>query len=249
MAKETKPQATALAVIDPKGYAVMDDDTGNIGEVMAENLAGEEIDEFDLLQVKVPSGGATVWSVPNTSGSEDNADTIDGIILHVGKRRQFWADKDPSGNPPDCSSRDMITGVGNPGGPCEKCPKNEFGSAANGHGKACKETRALFLVRQGDHLPIVISVSPASLSHFKKYILGLKVPYSGVVTRLSLGKTKNADGIQYSEIKFQSIGLLPQEAIDKLKKYGAALKAVVSSGPALTAPKNDSAPALPAPQS
>lgn len=223
----TKTKSTALTVIDPKSYAVLDPNAESVAMV-GSNLAGESISEFDLDQVKTPSGGVTIWTVPTITG-EENVDSIEGIIVHVAKRRQYWASTDPSGQPPDCHSRDMLRGIGNPGGDCEQCPHNEFGSSkkgggGSGRGKACKETRAVFLVRPTDNLPIVVNFSPGSLKNLKQYLLKLPAPYFQVITRLTLEKQKNADGIAYAQIRPTMVERLPAESVDRIREYAVALQ-------------------------
>lgn len=224
----TQPAAggrLALAVIEPSTYAILDPQS-NVSCMVSENLSGESVSEFDLDRVACPAGGGLQWTVPSLSG-EENVDAIEGIIVHVAKRRQFWADKNPSGNPPDCHSRDTIRGVGTPGGDCEACPHNQFGSAENGRGKLCKESREVFLCRPGDNLPIVIHVPAASIGNLKKYMMRLpSIPYFQAVTRFKLAREKNADNIAYSEIKPEIVAVLPPEAIGRIREYAVSLQKV-----------------------
>lgn len=213
---------TAIAVIDAKQYAVLDP-ASNVAELVAMNLAGDDVSEFDLDMVKVPSGGGTTWIVPSLAGDEETK-AIEGIIVHIAKRRQYWASSDPTGDPPDCYSRDMLKGIGNPGGECETCPMNQFGSAKNERGKACKEVCALFIVRASDHMPIVVNCPPGSLKNIKQYRLRLPLPYFQVVTRLELSKVQNKDGIAYSEIRPSMVGKLPAESIDAMRAYAGNLQ-------------------------
>jgi hypothetical protein len=221
-----KTKGTELVVIEAKTYAVVAQK--ELTAIVADNLDGEPLDEFDLPQIKTPSGGATVWTVPASTGDE-NTDTIEGVVIHVGKRRQYWESPDPSGEPPDCSSRDLVTGQGNPGGPCGVCPHNEFGTSVKqsgepGRGKACKESRAIFMYRASDHMPIVLSCSPASLGVWKKYLLGLKQNYYHTITRFTLGGEKNADGIKYAELQPTQVGLVPDELKDFFKEIATQAK-------------------------
>lgn len=219
----TTKEKTALTVVEPKEYAILAG--SDVGSLVASNLAGETISEFDLDQIKVPGGGGTRWTIPSVSGEED-AEAIEGIIVHVGKRRQYWETADPTGEPPDCFSKDMVIGKGTPGGECGNCPMNEFGSAKNGHGKACKESRAVFLVRSGDHLPIVVNVPPGSLKNLKQYLMRLPAPFFQVVTRLTLRKEKNADSITYSQVVPQMVQRLDADITPKIESYAKELQKV-----------------------
>lgn len=79
---------------------------------------------------------------------------------------------------------------------CSTCPNNQFGSAPNGKGKACKNTRLLALMPAsaiaGDEAaPIwIMSVPPTSIKAFDSYVHGLAIKNKtipiGVITQLTL---------------------------------------------------------------
>lgn len=80
---------------------------------------------------------------------------------------------------------------------CSVCPNNQFGSAQNGKGKACKNTRLLALMpaealeKNGEDAPIwILSVPPTSLKAFDSYVQTLasrhKTVPVGVITQISL---------------------------------------------------------------
>ena len=143
-------------------------------------------------------------------------------MVNILRRRSYWASTDPSGDPPDCFSLDMEKGIGDPGGECETCPMNQFGSAANERSKACKETRSIFLLREGDALPIVVHVPPGSLLGLKKYLFQLaqqSVPYFTGISRLSLEQDKNKDGIKFSKIAFEFVGRIDEEGVAAIRGY------------------------------
>src|SRR5688500_11912452 len=108
--------STAIAVIDPKGFSVLEPNS-EAAELIRANTAGEEVGVGDLDRIRVPTGGGTLWTVPTIEGEKSERELV-GIIVHVARRRAYWSDPSPTGNPPDCSSRDCITGVGDPGGEC-----------------------------------------------------------------------------------------------------------------------------------
>lgn len=219
--------ANELAVVDPKTYAILDP-SQDVKGLVAANLNGESISPFDLTRLKVPAGGGTAWDVPTLGGSEMQK-AIEGVVIHVGRRRAYWESQDPSGDPPDCSSTNGVDGRGNPGGFCDLCPLNEFGSAKgnSGRGKACKESRLLFVMRATDRIPIVVSAPPGSLKAIKQYALKLSnhgYPIFGVVTKLELVKTQNKDGIAFSQIKPSVAATLPPEAVQAVRVFAASLK-------------------------
>jgi hypothetical protein len=194
------------------------------------NLGGEQVSVSDLTRVKCPSGGGTAWMVPDAAGEEQPVKHLDGIILHVTPRtRAYWASSEPSGNPPDCRSDDCEYGIGEPGGGCEKCPFNQFGSAEKGSGKACKERRFIFLLREGDLLPIAISVPPASLKGLKMTLFKLGQPYYQLFCRVSLRKMVNKGGTDYAEVVLTKVGALPHDVAAGVLAYAQQLQALFTA--------------------
>lgn len=216
--------STGLSVIEPQQYPILAGDT-NVGEVIEANLGGEEISEFDLPRILVPSGSsAAVFAVPNPAGEEGAEKFITGIVMHIGKRRSYYRSKEVDGSRPDCESHDMVNGTGDPGGVCAACPLNKFGSAtmqdgSEGAGKACKESRLLFVVRPGEWMPIVVKAPSGSLRSVKKWLGSLKLPYFQTVTQIGLRKEKNRAGTDYYELTFQQVGVVPGDVLDHIKGY------------------------------
>jgi len=198
----------------------------NVLESIRQSMAGEEISPADLTRIKVPSGGTTSWVIEDLDG-EATAKTIEGVIVHIARRRAYWPDPNPTAIPPQCSSLDCVAGIGDPGGACRTCRHNEWGTAVRsdgkpGPGKACKETKLIFLLRDGAHLPDVVSAPPASLKAMRKFQLSLGakgLTYFSVVTRLGLEKAQNNDGTAYARIVPQVAGRLDPEAVNRLMAY------------------------------
>lgn len=211
-------------------YAIMTSSPEDVKGVLQDNLGSEEtMSVMDLTRVKVPGSGGTTWSIPDIDSPSGEVETkeIKGIIVAVQTTRQFW-DKpyDGGSEPPQCFSEDGITGVGNPGGLCVDCPYNEFESDLQGRkGKACSERRLLFITREADFLPIVISAPPTSLKNVRGYLVGLsgKMKRShSVYTSISLEKDKNDAGMEYSKIVLRKLGDV--EKPDVTKAYSEAIK-------------------------
>lgn len=198
--------------------------------LLKQNLAGEDISMADLDRVKVPAGGGTSWTVKTLEG-ERPTKTLEGVLLHVTRRRAYWQSANPSGDQPDCSSNDCVTGVGTPGGACLNCPLNQFGTAVKqggglGRGKACKESVLLFLLQPGALLPTIVVTPAGSLKAVKQYRLKLAeggVPYYAAMTRLELVKQANKDGIAFAQISPSFAGRLPDEAAQQVQAYAATL--------------------------
>jgi hypothetical protein len=232
MSKETT--GTALMKLD--NYAILQMNTADLKEVLQENLGGQQLSAFELDRVKIPSGGGTMWEVPTLEGTED-AKAIEGVVIYFKDQNGYWKeDYDGQNNPPDCMSNDTLVGIGNPGGECARCPLNQYGSDDKGKGKACKNMRTLFILREGDVLPLVLTLPPTSLKEARKYFLRLAskaVPYYGVVTEITLEKDKNEGGITYSKAKLTLKSRLDAGTVKKLKEFQESLR------PALEAVKVD----------
>lgn len=210
--------------------------------VMAEELDGLGQIPFDV--IKIPSGGGLVFEVPGDD--PENPDTekvIRGIIVHHHAVNAWWKEAYTGGNAaPDCASLDgklgvdMITGETKR---CDTCPFNQFGSADNGNGKACKNGHRVYILREGEMLPLMISLPPTSLKALKDY-LAKRLIMKGirpvdVITEISLAKEKNADGISYSKCVFKKAGELSPE--QKALSYASSdfVKRIVSNADAQAA--------------
>lgn len=235
MAKEQS--STAVATLDHDAYSIIQADAGDVIQSIRDNMGGQQIKPSDLDRVKVPTGGSTTWTIPSIEGEKD-AKTIDGAIIHKKLVRGYWPDSfDGQKNPPQCSSEDSITGIGNPGGACATCPCAQFGSKVDGKGlasagQACKQMMLLFVIRPEDMLPIVISASPASLQNMKKYFLRLSsrgLAYYSVATSFALEKDKNAGGIVFSKIVPTMAGVWPKEVAAKFRDIGNKLRPILDS--------------------
>lgn len=227
MAKQTataEPSGALIRISD--SYPVLAPGS-EAATLMRENMAGDDVGIGDLDRIKVPAGGGTTWEVPSWDGAKAMS-SLEGIILHVTRRRAYWKSADPSGDPPDCSSSDCINGVGDPGGACESCPLNQFGSSQRngkaGRGKACKETAIAFLLMPGQNLPVAIIVPPGSLKVFKQHRLKLPVAYYACTHKITLKKEKNRDGIGYAQIAWQMTGQLNVEEVDRVKTLASSLR-------------------------
>ena len=228
MAKKKTEETTALTVFQQFDIVTA---SADLKEALEANLGGEAIDDSLLSRIKCPSGGATIWSIPDVLGGESHVETFEGVIIHSRMSRAFW--RDPytgGGTPPDCYSNDMNIGIGDPGGECESCPMNEFGSDPNKEtqAKACSESRLLFVLLPDDQtgvelMPTVLKVPPASLRNSKKFLLHLatktRAKMWGVLTEFSLTKERNAKGMDYAEIHFKPKGVFDPKVTADFAKY------------------------------
>lgn len=175
----------------------------DLSEALSSELAGMDI-SFD--RIKLPAAGSTVFEVPGDDpGSMEAVKEITGVILYHHPLFTYYRSAYSGGNAaPDCGSYDGITGVGEPGGTCARCPLNQFGSGENG-GKACKNKQRIFILREGELLPVVLTLPTGSMREFSNYLKRL-VAKGGranrVVTRFTLNKASSSGGIAYSQAQF-----------------------------------------------
>ena len=219
-------------------FAMVANDPNDVRDIIEANLGDEPLDVFILDRIKVPAGGATVWTIPTADGGEGFAKEIDAVIVASFITRSYWTEAygktDPG--PPECYSTNGITGKGNPGGQCSTCPMAEFGTADNGHGagQACSKKQVLFLLTKDDHImPKMLHVPPASLKDAQRHMLRLLnagLAKHHTVTRLTLVKDKSKGGIDFAKIAFSNIPeSMPKAAWPAIDAYVAQI------GPALSA--------------
>ena len=155
-----------------------------------QELFSEELDglrpTFD--RIRVPAGGGLSFELPSDDpNNPDMMKEFSAVILY------------------HYPSRDGKIGVVAETGECRECkncPMAKWGSGENG-GMACKQKRAMYLLREGELLPVVMTLSTGSLAEFTKYITRLVTKgkrANGVVTKFSLKRAQNSTGIAYSQV-------------------------------------------------
>jgi hypothetical protein len=233
---------TDLAVIETANYPAFNHSKDEIEQIVADNLGGQDIGEFDLTRLKVPAGGATIWEMETLAGTEAVKE-ITGIIVHTAQSRAWWPiplDESKEGStPPSCTSADARIGYGkqwatkedpNPAGEpkqlaCNACPHSQWGSGKNG-GQACSLKGSWLILVEGSFLPIVVSLPTMSLKQTKRYMLGLAgqgIRFSDVVTKLHLEKAQSGPNT-YAKVVPELVGPLSPEDAQKAREYGALLK-------------------------
>ena len=147
----------------------------NLSDVMAEEMSGLSA-SFE--RIKIPIGGGTVFEIPGDEADDtESIKEINAVILYQHPLNAYYSTKYKGGsNPPNCGSFDGVMGHGNPGGLCKNCPYNEFGSGENG-AKACKNRRRLYLLREGDIFPMILSLPTGSLKGFTRYLMRILTKY------------------------------------------------------------------------
>lgn len=213
-------------VNEDAGYLALRD--FDLGAMLSDELAGLNL-TFE--RIKIPSGGGLVFEIPGDDpANPDTVKDFEAVILYNHPMNAFYRDEYKGGNnPPDCGSFDGIYGTGDPGGRCDKCPYNEFGSGKQGAGKACKNRRRMFLLREGELFPVILSLPTGSLKDYTKYVTrlmakGLKP--SGVVTKFSLKRANSSTNIVFSQAQFALARKLTPEEAQLVASYASQIKAL-----------------------
>lgn len=196
-------------------------------EELTEDMEGLQM---NFPRVKIPSGGTLQFELP--SDDPDNPDYVkylEGIILYNHASCTYW----PAGSEYDenatplCSSMDGKTGIGDPGGICEICALNRYGSAAEGNGKACKNMRVLYLLRSGEYMPLQLNLPPTSIKPFREFLnlsftLRRRATYGSLV-QIGLKKASNGAN-DYSVATFRRIRDFEGEELAQIRTYANSFK-------------------------
>jgi hypothetical protein len=220
-------------------FVVFATPVADIRDAVVANLGEGEMNAGNFERVKIPAGGGTAWSLQGLDG-EEILKELSGIIVAWRDTRAYWsvAMENSEGNqPPDCYSLDARTGTGKPGGDCHDCAFAKFGSGPKGDGQACKLVRQLFLLREENLLPEIVSLPPSSLKPARQYFMRLAskaAPCYSLITKIGLEKTKNTQGIAYSRATFTSGGRLTPEQTARVKEYAAMIQPFLAAAAAPT---------------
>ncbi len=217
-------------IVTEQGYMVEGVDfTSMFGDEMAGMTP-----TFD--RVKIPSGGGLAFEVPGDDvESPDMVKEFKGVIVYHHPINVHYKEKfDGSSNPPDCASVDGKFGMDSDGEviECSSCPNSKFGSADDKKGKACKQKRRIFVLREGEILPLILTLPTGSLQEFSTYIMRLlnKGKKSNtVVTKFSLKKAQNKNGITYSQAIFTVDRPLTAQEMANISKMTEQVKAIATS--------------------
>lgn len=175
---------------------------------LAEDMEGVTL---RLPRAKIPSGGMLQFEVTGDNPDEpDYEKTLEGVLMYAHCANVYW----PEGSeydddaPPLCQSVDGKTGFGAPGGMCQDCMLNQYGSDSRGAGKACKNMRVIYLLRSGESMPIQLSLPPTSLRGYNDYVsaafLNRRRGICSGITQITLKKTSSG-GHDYSVAVFKKI--------------------------------------------
>lgn len=197
--------------------------------------SAELADDMDGLQLsfqraKIPGGGVLQFEMPGDDPENpDYEPTLEGVVLFNHAANSYW----PAGSeyddntPPQCQSVDGKMGYGDPGGICETCVNNRFGSDPKGNGKACKNMRMLYLLRNGEMMPIQLSLPPTSIRPYTNFVnsafllRGRRV-CSGLV-QIGLRKV-TSNGFTYSVATFKKLRDFEGEELAQICAYADSFR-------------------------
>jgi hypothetical protein len=213
-------------------------------EIIQESFAGES-DLLEFPRATVMAGGVGFFNVPDEFGEDESVKVLEGVIIYAHAANAYWSPG--TDGAPDCFSNDGITGYDRNDRvyrPCHKCPYNEFGSYVNekgehGRGKACKTGYRVYLLRDGETFPIILSIPPTSRRAVMKRLTKMFVmrnrPMHSAVVQFSLMKQENSAGQPYSvvsvNVKKDANGnpaILDPDTVSALGKYAEIIKDTVS---------------------
>lgn len=202
-------------------------DSSFTSEDLADDMEGLQM---SFQRIKIPSGGNLVFEIPTDDPENPNYEkTIEGVLIFHHDANAYWPEGSEydENTAPLCSSVDGKQGIGEPGGSCVMCAMNQYGTAAEGRGKACKNMRTLYLLQSGECVPIQISLPPTSLKPFKNFVnqafLLRRRPSYGSVIQIGLRK-ENTGGNDYSVATFRLIENFEGEQLAQIRSYAEGFK-------------------------
>ena len=125
----------------------------------------------------------------------------------------------------------------------------QFG--ADGARKACGNKRQLYIMREGDLVPVLFALPPSALKAFDNYrvqaALTLRTPMYALVTKITLKNKVSNGGSEYSTPVFTAIGKLPVEEGKRMQAFAQQIMAAAQRAGINADEVTEDAP--PAPQS
>jgi len=202
-----KKTSTAVAVKKPGGAVV---DIAAMREALRQQAAGMGDRTQPGSGLKISTKGKR-FTLPDGTKTTD---PLSLVILDFIAINKFYQGKYDAENPeaPACfaisvNPKNMIPSANSPvrqSDACNGCPLNEFKSADNGKGKACKNGRMLAVLSPDadeDDDIWLIEVSPTGLKGFDNYVAGLArmgMTPMEMITTVSLDEAQDYPVLQFS---------------------------------------------------
>ncbi len=224
------------AVVEKKGFLLPNMFEGEFSkEDLDDDMEGLQL---SFQRVKIPAGGTVLFEIPGDNPEEpEYAKTIEGIILHTHLTSAYWpvgSEFDDNATPL-CSSVDGKVGYGTPGGACAACPLNQYETATDSNGrpskgKACKNMRNLYILREGEIMPIQLTLPPTSLTPYSDFagpcFVQRRRPCYASVVQVGLKKVEGAANT-YSVATFKKLRDLEGEELQRVMEFAGGFKAQI----------------------
>jgi hypothetical protein len=217
--------------------------TANLPVNYSEQLSKEAQEIGKRIQAgggsKVRANGNRSFILPE--GGE--ATEIEGVIVDFYSANMFYDrpfDKDQPAAPACFAMGEIPSTLAPPAevpdrqaDSCATCPNNQFGSADNGKGKACRNKRILAILPEdaNDESEIItLEVPPGSVQKFDGYVAGLAAKHKtvpvGVVTKITLDQAQ-----QYFSPRFDVVRPLQGEELAPFMTRREEARQLVSQPP------------------
>ena len=205
-------------------------------------------------RISAPSGdrirvtNAKTFKFPD--GTE-KAGPIDAVIVDFAAANFYYTTPYQEDNiqPPDCFAMGLVASDLAPSAnlPAERreaeicvvCPHNQFKSASNGRGKACRNTYLLALLPPDateDTPLMMLSVSPTAIKPFEELVNVIARKFSGppmrAVVRIGFDPT-----VSYASLRFDTVNVLPNPNIALAFKRQSEARTRLLVEPDLTMPE------------
>ena len=186
---------------------------------------------YEPERIGFPAQGRQHFEIETVNGETCFLSRLNGVILYDHPHYAYFQNSGyGKGEVPVCTSYDGLKGSGYPGGDCSKCRFNEWGSG-NGKGKACRQRRIIYILREGVIYPFQLDLPVASAPSFSKYIRQLSCSFlrpAEVVTAISLETIKNPT-FSYSRAVFTMERELTEEEKEAVKPLTEKVKVYAES--------------------
>lgn len=192
---------------------------------------GIDITDIEFDRIKIPAGGIKQLQVVS-DGEDEMVKELTGVIVYAHPAYARWPEKEAMPGEvamPLCSSFDGKTGTDEEGAKhiCSSCPHFQWGSGKNG-GKDCKTGYRLYVLRDGEMLPMLFNVPPTSSKIVKAYIgkgLMKGLQSFGYETEFSVAVKQAKSGDNYGVLVLKRGAMLDAEQIAEMAAMSEGLKA------------------------
>lgn len=191
---------------------------------VSDNL--KSVENYQLPRLKMNADGFQL------ADGEPAVNEVQGILIHAKRTNVYYAKPFRKGdiNPPDCFSLDGVTPDKSIEKPvhktCKGCPMAEFGTNSMKSGKACRNLKPLYLLRESEDglsiIPRQLTITPTSLKAANGYLMDLTergIAYRKVLTKITTFKDDPDD--KFVKLKFSFTKKLSDQEVKDVEKIKA----------------------------